>query len=160
MENKGKYSKQLLEEAVNASNSFAGVLRHLDVRVSGGMQAYIKRKVIEYEINFDHFNGQAWRKNKKFVGERRQPEHYLIKLPKGSVKTKTMYLRRSMVEVGMDYVCAECGSLPEWMGKPLTLQIDHIDGDNLNNLIENLRFLCPNCHCQTETWGSKNKSIP
>ena len=54
-----------------------------------------------------------------------------------------------------DYRCSCCG-INEWNGKPLTLQVDHIDGNNSNNLIENFRYLCPNCHTQTETWGVKN----
>lgn len=56
-----------------------------------------------------------------------------------------------------EYKCSCCG-INEWQGKPLTLQIDHIDGNNKNNTIENFRYLCPNCHTQTSTWGVKNAS--
>lgn len=48
--------------------------------------------------------------------------------------------------------CEECGQPPEHNGKPLVLQLDHVDGDALNNLLENLRILCPNCHTQTPTF--------
>ena len=57
----------------------------------------------------------------------------------------------------MEYVCVLCGNPGEHNSKPLTLQLDHIDGDNLNNELSNLRFLCPNCHTQTETYGAKNR---
>lgn len=53
--------------------------------------------------------------------------------------------------------CVGCGLLPEWNGQPITLQLDHIDGNHRNHLIENLRILCPNCHTQTPTFGSKNR---
>lgn len=55
--------------------------------------------------------------------------------------------------------CEECGLSNEWNGKKLTLQMDHIDGNADNNNLENLRIVCPNCHTQTPTYGSKNKGM-
>lgn len=55
------------------------------------------------------------------------------------------------------YQCAACGIGPQYNGKPLVLQLDHIDGDRKNNIQSNFRWLCPNCHTQTETWGQKGK---
>lgn len=54
--------------------------------------------------------------------------------------------------------CAECGCEKLWNGKPLVLHLDHIDGNRKHNHPKNLRFLCPNCHSQTETFGIKNIS--
>lgn len=51
--------------------------------------------------------------------------------------------------------CEECGST-EWLNKPITLELEHIDGDNQNNIKENLKLLCPNCHSYTDTWKGKN----
>lgn len=51
-----------------------------------------------------------------------------------------------------EYCCNVC-KISEWQGKELTLQIDHIDGNHNNTTVENLRWLCPNCHAQTDTWG-------
>lgn len=53
--------------------------------------------------------------------------------------------------------CEECRQEGTWNNKPLVLQLDHIDGDSDNNFPSNLRLLCPNCHSQTETYGSKGK---
>lgn len=55
------------------------------------------------------------------------------------------------------YSCTECGITDSYNGKPITLQVDHIDGNSDNNFPNNLRLLCPNCHSQTETWVRRNK---
>lgn len=65
-------------------------------------------------------------------------------------------LRYRILEEGLlKEVCDACGLKPFWNGKPLRLHLDHINGKHTDNRIENLRFLCPNCHNQTETWGNK-----
>lgn len=53
------------------------------------------------------------------------------------------------------YKC-KCTQGPTWMGRPLTLELEHKDGDRKNNELSNLEFLCPNCHGITPTYGSKN----
>ena len=56
--------------------------------------------------------------------------------------------------------CSACGIGNEYNGKPLTLELDHIDGDRANNVLSNVRLLCPNCHSQTETFRFKNFGNP
>ena len=63
---------------------------------------------------------------------------------------------RLVKEKRLEYKCALCG-ISEWQGQPLSLQLDHINGKHNDHRIENLRFLCPNCHSQTETYAGKNK---
>lgn len=57
---------------------------------------------------------------------------------------------------GMDYLCSDCGIGNSHNGKPLVLHVDHKDGNSHNDEIGNLRYLCPNCHSQTETWCGRN----
>jgi 5-methylcytosine-specific restriction endonuclease McrA len=53
--------------------------------------------------------------------------------------------------------CEQCG-LSDWRGRPLALELHHVNGDGHDNRLENLVLLCPNCHSQTDTWGGRNKS--
>lgn len=66
--------------------------------------------------------------------------------------------RRKLVLEEQSHKCLFC-DISTWRGKLISLQLDHIDGDRLNNTRENLRALCPNCHSQTETWGIRNMKI-
>lgn len=154
-----KYTKEVLEEPVKQSKSFAEVLRKLGVRQSGGMQSHIKRLVIRYGINTAHFLGQGVNQNSHPKGGfPKLPWHQvLVKERSGSTyKEKTALLRRVMLESGIPHLCEKCSCEPIWLGEPLVLQIDHINGDNRDNQRHNLRFLCPNCHSQTSTFGARN----
>jgi hypothetical protein len=52
--------------------------------------------------------------------------------------------------------CERCG-VTDWHGKPLALELHHVNGDGHDNRLENLLLLCPNCHSQTDTWGGRNR---
>jgi Zn finger protein HypA/HybF involved in hydrogenase expression len=76
------------------------------------------------------------------------------KFAEGSISTRAT-LKKHFMEV-TEYKCVRCG-IADWLGESIVLQLDHIDGDASNNKPTNLRLLCPNCHCQTETWGGRNR---
>lgn len=70
---------------------------------------------------------------------------------------QTFKLKNRLLKEGLiENRCSECG-ISEWNGKPLSMQLDHIDGNSSNHKFENLRMICPNCHSQTETFCGKNK---
>jgi len=68
------------------------------------------------------------------------------------------YIKKILfTELDYPYACSNCG-LDEWMSEPISLELDHIDGNSSNVEIDNLRLLCPNCHSQTLTFRGKNKN--
>ncbi|NBP01557.1 MAG: HNH endonuclease [Proteobacteria bacterium] len=64
-------------------------------------------------------------------------------------------LKKILITAGRVYKCDIC-KLTDWNRKAINLDLDHIDGDSFNNKLENLRFLCPNCHSQTKTYKGRN----
>ena len=71
------------------------------------------------------------------------------------------HIKRRIIEQELfPYVCNSCGNTGEWNGKPLVLQLDHSNGINDDNRLENLQFLCPNCHAQEDTYAAKNRRNP
>ena len=72
------------------------------------------------------------------------------------IKTRAGIRKRIIKDNLISYECGECG-IKEWKGKKLSLHLDHINGMSNDHRLENLRFLCPNCHSLTDTYTGKNK---
>lgn len=148
-----KYTPELLQEAVTASDSVMGVMRYLGIPQAGGTHAHISRKIKEFGIDTRHFirykgSGRHLRKS---------PDEIMQVLPFGSRRAKPEFLRRALLESGVSPNCALCGNNGLWEGAPLTLHVDHINGDFHDNRRQNLRFLCPNCHAQTPNFAGRGK---
>jgi predicted RNA-binding Zn-ribbon protein involved in translation (DUF1610 family) len=79
-----------------------------------------------------------------------------VKYDSGPHKNLRGYVLRNKC---IPYICNECGLLPEWEGEPLSIHLHHVNGDNLDDRLGNLQFLCPNCHAQTPTFTGKNLKL-
>ncbi|MFI1175019.1 HNH endonuclease signature motif containing protein [Streptomyces melanogenes] len=149
-----RWTREVLEPVVAESTSVNEVLRRLGIEVVGGHHTNISRRIKAYGIDTSHFRAPS----RKGVPQPRTPEALLVEQePDRARRIPSERLKRALTALGVGERCALCGTEPTWRGHPLPLEVDHIDGDWRNNRIENLRFLCPNCHSTTDTYRGRGK---
>ncbi|MGW6687803.1 HNH endonuclease signature motif containing protein [Streptomyces sp. NPDC054961] len=141
----------LLRATVPEATSYADLMRALDLEVNDVNHRRVRRRVSQLGLDVSHFKRRPWG-SRTAAGPRPVAPDTLTVLPKGSARLGRPRLHRALQEVGAPCVCASCGNPGAWLGQPITLHIDHISGDWLDNRRENLRYLCPNCHALTDTW--------
>ena len=135
-----KYTKEVLESVVKDSKSITEIIRKLGKKFSGGLHGHLTRKIKKFDINVSHFSRNGCNKGKIPINKRCWREILIEK--NSGFKEKASRLRKALMESGREYKCEECGIIPIWNNKP-----------------KNLRFLCPNCHSQTSTFGTLNATM-
>ncbi len=86
-----------------------------------------------------------------FEGQRKDRRQNFLE---GKIKNRA-YLKNHLVDIH-GWKCMCCNN-NEWLGEPIPLELDHIDGNACDNRPVNIRLLCPNCHAKTPTHKAKNK---
>lgn len=157
MENKiYKLSDEQFVELLKKSSTISEVLFKLGYTVKGNSWGYsqVKRRMDDLNLDCSIFKGKsAVIKTNKLNNVKKED------ILKENCKHQRTVLRRYIIKNNLiPYKCAICGCT-EWQGKTLSLELDHINGVNNDNRLENLRFLCPNCHSQTSTYGSRNQQL-
>lgn len=157
MENKiYKLSDEQFVELLKKSSTISEVLFKLGYTVKGNSWGYsqVKRRMDDLNLDCSIFKGKsAVMKITKLNNVKKED------ILKENCRHQRTVLRRYVIKNNLiPYKCAICGCT-EWQGKTLSLELDHINGVNNDNRLENLRFLCPNCHSQTSTYGSRNQQL-
>ena len=143
-----KISKEDVEAGVKACLNWCELARHLKGSDADGNVRTLKRYVAYYGIDTSHFIGGF---SSKHCNYKYTPEQAFVEnSPAPNTVLVKMYRRHFPATH-----CSECGIGTIWNGRPLTLHIDHINGCGTDWRLENCRYLCPNCHYQTDTHGTK-----
>lgn len=147
-----------LQKIIDESNSVVEILRKL---------GYKKQYNGNHKLLIDRLNSEAFDMRKFNLNKSIWKENHYSKLRLLNTKHKDIFCKESkydkkslkkkiIKEKLLEYACSECGNNGWHNNKILSLQLDHINGDSNDNRIENLRFLCPNCHSQTPTFSGKS----
>ena len=141
------------KELFYSSNSYCDIIHKLQLNVCGAQYIAVKNKIKSLGLNPTHFDKTKYT-NKAISKIKIDLKDILVKNSK--YKSTSNLKRRLINENILKNECYEC-DINTWNNKPLSLQLDHINGIRNDNRKENLRLLCPNCHSQSPTYAGKNK---
>lgn len=125
----------IIEESKKVT-SLSKLLKALGLKQAGGNFINMKKHIQRLNIDTSHWKGQGWSKGDQ--------------LKDYSNYNKFNSIRKHLLK-DRGNKCEQCG-ISEWLGLPVKIEVDHIDGNRTNNQIINLKLLCPNCHSVTPTW--------
>ena len=140
------YTKEELEEIVKQSQNLREVSKKIGY-TNNVSDEIVKNRIQFYNLDISHFNGQ-----KGITVTKRTFENVFCENSTASQHTLREWYKKGNYT---EYKCSICGLENFWQNKPLTLILDHIDGNHHNNQLNNLRWVCPNCNQQLETTGYK-----
>ena len=147
-----------MQELLNNSSSFVEVLKTL------GFDAYSgNHKTLKERIKIDNLSVENLQEKRKKIVKNwsiQKTKSLSEVLIENSTYCNSKGLKTKLIrEKLLDYVCEKCGNKGMWMNEKITLQLEHKNGNNRDNRLENLCFLCPNCHSQTKTYAGRNSSL-
>lgn len=153
-----RISKEDFQNFVKDSSTFTEILKKCGLENKGCNINTVKRRLVKENIDFSHIKtGLNHNKGRSFINqqisvEKSLAEYFII----NSKATRQILIKLIKRYNLLKYSCKECECGSIWNKKPISLQLHHINGINNDNRLENLNFLCPNCHSQTENFAGKS----
>lgn len=151
------WTDQELVEAVAISKSYRSVLVSLGLIPAGGNYVQVKKRVVELGLDAQHFTGKIWNRGLTYEVGSKPPLEELLVL---NSNVQSYKLKQRLFRAGLRQAkCELCGWAEKSLDGRIPVELDHINGNRLDNRIENLRILCPNCHSLQSTHRGKNKGV-
>lgn len=146
------FTKEELETLLNKSSSYGEFLDKMGYSKSGNGYKHTKIYLDKIGVNYEFITKKRWSSV--------ETSNDNVFLNGTNICTKSLKSKILKYKL-LEYKCVgeDCGNNGEWLGKKLSLHLDHKNGINTDNRLENLRFLCPNCHSQTSTYAGKNNKM-
>jgi len=145
-------SSKKFENLVKNSSSIGQILNYFNLQNKGGNSNTVKRRIKYENIDMSHIAlGRGSNKGKRFAPKKSDDEFFCENSNANRHHIKQRIIRNNLIK----HECSECGLKNIWNNKELVLQLEHKNGVSNDNRLENLTFLCPNCHTQTSTFSGR-----
>ena len=145
------------KKIVSESKSFSSVSKKIYGNIYCGNRQTIKKRIIDHNIDISHFDFKPTGLDYKGRFTKIPLVEILIS---GSTYTHNANLKRRLYDEGLkEPICEKCGQDEWWNDEKITLILDHINGNNTDQRIKNLKILCPNCNATLPTHGGKNAKL-
>lgn len=147
------YTDSDFSAAVSGARSIGDVLRILGLKPAGGNYKSAHNRIALLGLDTSHFSGKSWRKGTATPVLIAQP---LASIMRQDSSYNSNRLKKRLIAEGIkQHQCEGCGRR-EWQSRTIPLELDHINGDNRDHTLSNLRLLCPNCHALTHNYRGRN----
>jgi len=150
-------SKNEIQKLLNESSSFVEVLEKLGLCGHSGNHRTLKERIKLDNLNTEILKAKRTELIRQSSIKKKIPLSKIM-VENSSYGTKNLKMRLIKENI-LKYACEKCGNEGSWMNQKLVLQLEHKNGNSKDHRLENICFLCPNCHSQTETYSGRNSSM-
>lgn len=162
MKTRERYSRENFENIINESLNIKMALEKLDLRAAGGNYKVFHRYVEKYNLDTSHFETKKEIYQRTFAIASIKKKINIFEILVENSNYSRTHLKKRLYEEGLKERCCEmpgCNQGEIWLGKKISLILDHINGVYNDNRIENLRIVCPNCNAALPTHCGKQNKI-